>query len=63
MQWNSALALVGDTGNFGTAETSRTLHLDADCTQSHCALDRLLHCTLVRDALVDLFCDSLGHQL
>jgi hypothetical protein len=61
MQWNPALALVCDTGNFGTAKTSRTLHLDADCTQTHCALDSLLHRTLVRDALVDLFCDTLGH--
>jgi hypothetical protein len=63
VQRNPALALIGDTSDFGTAQTTRTLHLDADRTEAHCALDSLLHGALVRDTLVDLLSDTLGHQL
>jgi hypothetical protein len=63
VQWHAALALVGNTGDFGTTKTTRTLDLDALGSQPHGALYGLLHSTLVRHTLVDLFADALGNQL
>jgi hypothetical protein len=63
VQRHAALTLVGHTGDFCATETTRTLDLDALGSQPHGALYCLLHGTLVRHTLVDLFADALGNQL
>jgi hypothetical protein len=63
VQRHAAFTLVGNTGDFCATKTTRTLDLHALSTQPHGALYRLLHSTLVRHTLVDLFADTLGNQL
>jgi hypothetical protein len=63
MARHPAIALVGDTRHLRAPEPARALDLDALGTKSHRALHGLLHCALIRDALIDLFGYALGHQL
>ena len=63
MQRGSALFILFCACEFGGAETSGALNLDAFRTELHRCLDGFLHRAAETDSPLKLGCDVLGNQL